>query len=326
MVTISLVCVLDGGLVASPRKSKTGSRRSPALKRRNNIRPEPGPLSARKSNTGFGRSPASTCKNENGSRRGPWKDEIIKSILDSYHVTDGCPPLATHWGGHDLAKTDWLRRFAREIADDENKKGLEAWNTLKEKCDTSRIIELLYLLTLRGEYRAEEDQDAHRAFMTEIERIIARYNKLRDDIYGLVQNPRLSSLMPYVGGDLLEEVHKLQESKEHLEVLRDSNKKWASRKRNPRDWYLLLLAGAVVEGTGRFHARALANLIESARIAHNERSQRTDEQVLYKRIQRWMKFMNAKVIDGRLLFRLGQTDISATSGEPERSEDPPIPF
>jgi hypothetical protein len=44
-------------------------------------------------------------------------------------------PLNVHWGGGDLRETDWLKRFAAKIADDQNK-AFEAWNTIKGKGDT----------------------------------------------------------------------------------------------------------------------------------------------------------------------------------------------
>jgi hypothetical protein len=226
------------------------------------------------------------------TRRSPKKDELIKGILDSYHVTVGCPPLAQHWGGHDLAKTDWLKRFAKEIADNNNR-SLEAWNTLKKKCDTSFIIELLYLMTIRGRYRAEESQDSDHLLATEIEKILPKYGKLLEDIDSLIQDPRVSAGMPYAQFDLAKESKTLQDSKQRLEVLRDYYKGFGSYKRNQRDWYLHLMASHVSNAIGNYHVRFLMSLIDSARAAHNERRKVSDEGALTKRIQRYKQFLKS---------------------------------
>jgi hypothetical protein len=65
---------------------------------------------------------------------------------------------------------------------------------------------------------------------------------------------------------------------------------------------------------------ALANLIDSARAAHGERiRQFTDEDALKKRIQRQMKFMDAKIFDGHLRF---SWPVVSTPEDP----NDPIPF
>ena len=263
---------------------------------------------------------ASTRNSETGSRRGPKKDELIKGILDSYHVTDDCcPPLAQQWGGHDLAKTDWLKKFAEEIADNNNR-SLEAWNILKKKCDTSFIIELLYLMTIPGRCRAEESRDSDHVLAAEIEGILPKYGKLLEDIDSLIQDPRVSACMPYARPDLAKESQTLQDSKQRLEVLRDYYKRFGSYKRNQRDWYLLLLAAEVVEKTSKYHVGSLASLIDWARAAHGERTRQvTDEDALKKRIQRQMKFMDAKIFDGHLRFSL---NVASTPEDP----NDPIPF
>jgi hypothetical protein len=106
---------------------------------------------------------AKAKKDTTGSRRAlskESKEKLAREIVEKYHASDGCPPLSTHWGGHDLSKTDWLKRFAEEVADDQSKSS-EAWNTVKEKCDTAFIIDLLYLLTLRKTVTVDIDQDAY---------------------------------------------------------------------------------------------------------------------------------------------------------------------
>jgi hypothetical protein len=243
---------------------------------------------------------------------------MAKQFVAGYHATDGCPPLSTHWGGYDLGKTDWLKKFAEEITDDQNK-SLEAWNTVKEKCDTSFVIELL---TLRGRVRQDENQDAYHALVTEIETTISSYDKLLEDVLSLTENPRLSSTMPYVSGSIAEMSQSLQESKGLLEGLRNSNIQHGSYKRNARDWYLFLLATTFINATGRLHIEELATLLDAARSANNERTQTTDVATLTRRIPRWRKYLNAKVVDGRTMFRMS---IGNTGSQFEASDDP-IPF
>jgi hypothetical protein len=297
--------------VASARKKKPSSRK--------------GAVSVRKSGAASPPDAASAIKSDTDSSRRPRREELIKDILDSYHVTDGCPPLAQHWGGHDLAKTAWLKGFAERIADN-HYESLKAWRTVKEKCDTSWIIELLYLLTFRGKARTDQDQDAYHALIAEIENIISKYDKLRDDIVALVVYPRFSSPMAYMGRDLLEELHRLEQSKKRLETLRNTNKKWGSYKRSARDWYLFLLGKEIINVTGRLPGEKVARLIAVARSAHNERADVTKATALKKRIHRWAKFMNAKMIGGRMLFRLGESAISSVPGEPAGRAHTKIPF
>ena len=249
LVTITALAVLDGGRMASTRKSGSG----------------------------------------------PKIDEIAKGILDSYrHTDEGCPPLASQWGGYDLAKSDWLKMFADKIAVNAYR-SLEAWRALEKKCDTSWIIELLYLLTFRGKCRVELDQDAYHAVSVELGKLIAAYKKLGDDlVVALVENFRHSTPLAYMGGDLLNEIRALEQSKKRLEILRDANKKWGSYKRNMRDWYLFLLAAEVIKATGRSHVKELASLIETARAAHKERTV-ADEDALKKRIQRWTDFLKVRL-------------------------------
>jgi hypothetical protein len=263
---------------------------------------------------------ASTKKNNSGPRRSPEIDEIARGILDSYHPTEGCPPLASHWGGYDLAKTDWLRMFAEQIAVNAYR-SLDAWRALAKKCDTSWIIELLYLLTFRGKSLVDLDQDTDHAISAELEKRISAYTQLGDDLVALIENYRHSIPMIYMGGDLLNEIRALEESKKRLEILRDKSKKSGSYKRNPRDWYLFLIAAEARSRTGRSHMKEMATLIEAARAAHKERTGLVNEDVLQKRLQRWMYRMNAKISDGTVLF-LGKTERE----KPDPSAHPEVPF
>lgn len=267
---------------------------------------------------------AKAKKDTKGSRRAlskESKEKLAREIVEKYHASDGCPPLSTHWGGYDLSKTDWLKRFAEEVADDQSKSS-EAWNTVKEKCDTAFIIDLLYLLTLRKTVTVDRDQDAYHALVTEIERVVSRYDNLLEEVLTLTENPRFSPTMPYVQGSLAKVCERLQESKALLEELRDANIEHGSYKRSARDWYLFLLATTLINATGRPHIEELATLLDAARSANNERRYASDVATLTKRIQRWRKYLNAEVIDGRMMFRFG----NRTTSSQDEDSDPPIPF
>jgi hypothetical protein len=227
-------------------------------------------------------------------RRPPTRDEIIKGVLDSYHPARGPVPFATLWG--DLVKTGWLKRFAQEIA--EYKYRIEAWNMMNKECNTSFIIEHLYLLTIPGKFAERKRTGANKAFKTQIKKISQKYDKLRDDIFSLVQiRPLLLVLPP--GHVLREELQKLQVSKQHLEALRGSSKKlgW---KRARWSFYLYLLADEVRRGTGQYHVEELANLIDSAHAAHDEPSKFVSVEKLSRAISRFKE--KATVVTGRPRF------------------------
>jgi hypothetical protein len=226
-------------------------------------------------------------------------DEIIKGILESYHLTDGRQPVYTpgDWGGHDLATTDWLKKFARAIANYEQR--VIAWNTLREKCDASRIIELLYLYTNPETGLGEESRKSHYAVAEEIDSILMEYELLCEEIERVTQEPRVLETMRYAEIELTEELHRLEEIKQRIRVLRDFYRALGSPKREIRNWYLFLL---YVEISGKTdadfaYATELANLIDAARAAHyvagqdKVRAQTTDEWSIRKYIDRYKKFL-----------------------------------
>lgn len=244
---------------------------------------------------------------------------MAEQIVESYHTTtDSCPPLSTHWGGYDLGKTDWLKKFAQQVSDDRNE-SFEAWNTVKGKCNASEIIELLYLMTHKGRVYVDESQDAYNSLIAEIEKIRPRYDKLLKDVIGLTTKRRLSLTMPYVCADIIEAFRRVFESKKILEEVSRANIEHGSRKRGMRDWYFFLLCVTLIGPTGRPHIEELATLIDAARIANEECSEPSNVLTLTKRFQRWMKYTDARMIDGRVMFRMN----IPTSAQ---SDDDQIPF
>ena len=278
----------------------------------------------------------------------PSKKAFAESILKDYRPSDGCPPLRTHWGGHDLAATEWLKTFADQIADDESRRN--AWNKLKDKCDTSYIIELLYLFTLADDPKArasktrakrdpkttvkkspktrvENDQNAYNLLTKLLTQKLARYDKLCDEIRSLMENPRIQHPMLYLRADFTNQLQMLQTAKQHLQDLRDREAKWGSKKRNPRDWYLFLLGVTTKEATGFLHGSELATLIETAYAAHGKEDKvDVSQEAVEKQIRRWTKFMNAEVFDGRVYFPLGGDRSQPRLPRTRASGDEDIPF
>jgi hypothetical protein len=231
---------------------------------------------------------SSAGKTSTSSRRGPEKDEIIKSILGSYHPTRYPVAFTAVWG--DLAKTGWLRKFADEITKDRSGR-VEAWNIIKEKCNTTSIIQNLYVLTLPRKSEPNKRGQLNRDFKTRIKTIIERCGKLQGDIASLVYVHRICVLLD-AGRDLQEELQKVQECKQHLEALRDSNKNlyWKPASRN---FYRFLLADEVRRKTCDSNLEALATLIESAHAAHGE-PKIVSVDTLRRLINRFLESMKAK--------------------------------
>ena len=107
-----------------------------------------------------------------------------------------------------------------------------------------------------------------------------------------------------------------------VEPTSDSNTKHGSYKRSARDWFLFLLAKELIDATGRPHIEQLATLLDAARSANNERRHPTYVATLTKRIQRWRKYLDAKVINGRMMFRMSTGN---TSSQTEAGDDA-VPF
>ena len=81
---------------------------------------------------------------------------------------------------------------------------------------------------------------------------------------------------------------------------------------------LVLQGGTLIDATGRPHIEQLATLLDAARSVNNERRHPTDVATLTKRIQRWRKYLDAKVINGRMMFRMSTGN---TSSQTEAGDD-----
>ena len=224
---------------------------------------------------------------DTGSRRGLKREEIVQGILASYHCTRD---WRRYRGGYDLAKTGWLRRFAEEITKDAA--SLDPWNTLKEKCDASFMIEHLYIMTLPEKTARKKKATTNRAFKAQIEKMLPRYDKLQDDIIGLFRGDRIILLVPG-GRDLLEEFLKLQQSKQRLEALMVARRKMGWFKPTSWNFYLYLLAREIRYRTGRSHLARLTSLIALASNAHGSDEYYSDE-AIRKRIKYFTRSINKK--------------------------------
>jgi hypothetical protein len=97
---------------------------------------------------------------------------------------------------------------------------------------------------------------------------------------------------------------------------------WGSRKTNPKDWYLHLVANHIKGATGALKVKSIAELIGAADAAHDEQGQVWDDDQIKKRIQRYAK---------RLKLMLSASGSSLESSQSERAhsshhEEDPIPF
>lgn len=261
------------------------------------------------------------------SRRGPSNKEVIESVVAGYSPSDGCPPLNTHWGGIDLAQTPWLKKFAEEIA--RNRSCTEAWAELKVKCDTSYITDLIYAFTFPGELPEDKGRDLFRTLKEEIDGILPAYDKLGDEIRGIINNSEFSPIMAYHRAEFSEQVQLLRAAHEHLNTLRGLAAKWGSHKRAARSWYLLLLLSETLRATGSRQESALMELIQAGYIASQDETTILTEEVFASRVKRELQFLNGRVVNDRVLFRFGETvSQGASSASTANSEidDSDIPF
>ena len=242
-------------------------------------------------------------------RGGNKKRLRAEDIIDRYLPTDGCPPLVAHGGGGAEYRAKWLRRFAETVAGDT--KNAAVWEQLAERCDTSYLIDLLYLFTYRGKVLVDKHTSAHNLLRDRLKKLVRLYEKLNGELRRLMHDQQLSNALIYVGFSLVEQSKLLGQA---LQVAKETASNWGSYKTNPRDWYLHLLATHIREATGSAEVPAIIVLIEASRIAHGERREVfTDEGTVRKRLQRYRKRLRKP-----LTPRSAPSRIS--------NEDDPIPF
>jgi hypothetical protein len=171
---------------------------------------------------------ASARKTNTRSEDVPTKDKIVKAILGSYRPTRGSRLFAEVWG--DMTKTGWLNSFAEAIAGDNRR--WKAWKTIKKKCNTSFVMEHLYVVTFPGKHPGEKRTSANKAFKTQVNKIIRGYDKLRVEIFALGYVHEILSFFS-AGRMLKKELQKLQESKQRLEA---RGRKFAPKTRSLGDF------------------------------------------------------------------------------------------
>lgn len=242
-------------------------------------------------------------------RGGNKKRLTAEDIIDRYLPTDGCPPLVAHGGGGAEYRAKWLRRFAETVAGDT--KNAAVWEQLAERCDTSYLIDLLYLFTYRGKVLVDKSTSAHHLLNDRLKKLVRLYEKLNGELRRLMHDQQLSSALGFCGVSLVEQSKLLGQA---LHVAKETASNWGSYRTNPRDWYLSLIADHIRKATGSDNVPAIMALTEASRVAHGERREVfTDEGTVRKRLQRYRKRLRKL-----LTPRSAPSRIS--------NEDDPIPF
>lgn len=245
------------------------------------------------------------------SDRGARKPHMAIDIVEKYRPSDGCPPLRAHSSGTTAARDSWLRRFAKEVGSSEA--CTLAWEQVENKCDTSFLIDLLYLFTYRGEVRVDEDVRAYRVLRAKLKKLSRIYNKLDDELRQLTKDKRLSEAMSFVGSPVIRQINLLGQA---LWAAEKKSSLRGSYKTKAKDWYLYLLATEVKAATGSPKIIVIGELIGAADAAHDDDCDLSSfgNEVLKKRIERYMK----------RLARKGAKNPLVQSSSSEKDSD--IPF
>ncbi|WP_109488517.1 hypothetical protein [Occallatibacter savannae] len=260
-----------------------------------------------------------------GPKSGSQEEQIRTSILDSYKPSDGCPPLKDHWGGYSLAAIPWLPAFAEQVAGDKNRR--DAWKSLTERCDSSYLIDLVYVFTRKSGVLADDDQEDASAIKEALDHVLKRYEDLEKEIRKVVHNDDFRSEVLNRELEFQRQFRFLDASCKHMRKLRDYFARRGLRKRDPRDWYLMLLCKHTMEATGSIHEEEIVTLIEAAYDAHQHTRRAVTTEVVVRQLRRAVKHYGAEIFDGRVYFRF-QEIIPSELDPPRESEidDSDFPF
>lgn len=217
---------------------------------------------------------------------------LADKIVRNYRPSDGCPPLQKHWGGFPLTGSPWLKSFADAVAHRPSCAG--TWDALSAKCDTSWLIDLLYVFTIRAEVDTEKHQESSKLYKKKLDELVPMYDKLLAGLDGLLNSSEISSELKYDRQKFAEQVRFFKAAKRHLENVIRRVLKFTS-KGNARDWYLHLISATIEQATGSKRVNDLTNLIEAARSAHGEKKPLFTDEVVKQRIQRYRKRMGIAV-------------------------------
>jgi hypothetical protein len=250
------------------------------------------------------------------SGRAKTRLDAARSIVDDYRPTEGCPPLSTHSRASTAARGAWLRRFAKAVGEDHAISA--AWSELETRCDTSFLIDLLYLFTDRGQVLVDENARAHHLVKSRINQLSRAYWRWNARLDRVIQN---TPLLQALGLDSLI-VRQARALGQTLVSAEKAAALWGSRKTNPKDWYLYLVANHIKDATGALKVKSIAELVGAADAAHDEEGQVWDDDQIKKRIQRYAK---------RLKLMLSVTGSSLESSRNGRAhsshrEEDPNPF
>ena len=250
------------------------------------------------------------------SGRAKTRHDAAKSIVDDYRPTEGCPPLSTHSRASTATRGAWLRRFAKSVAEDHAISAV--WAKLGNRCDTSFLIDLLFLFTYRGQVLVDENASTHHSVKSRLNQLSRAYRRWNARLDGVIQATPLHQAGT-LDSLLVRQARALGQT---LVSAEKAAALWGSRKTNPKDWYLLLIANHIKDATGTLKVKSIAELIGAADAAHDEEGQVWDDDQIKKRIQRYKKRLNL------MLSVSGSSLESSHSGRAHssRREEGPVPF
>ena len=187
----------------------------------------------------------------------------------------------------------WLIKFGYAV--DKVPIRTQAWEKLKFKCDISKVVRCLYLFTHSGTTSADVVQDAWRFLKDGLDGLLPKYSNISEDTSTLFNHPKLrlltvlSNKVPQV---FVKPMQSIATAEQTLETIRAWAEKMGSYKTDAHDIDLYEMATIVRSATGKYHFPELATLVEAARIAHGKTKDHPDEDVLRRRVHRFISRMN----------------------------------
>lgn len=146
------------------------------------------------------------------------------------------------------------------------------------------LIELLYLYTVRKDTQVEHSRESHRALKAALDSIVPAYDDLIDRLSNLIESSEAKNSPARV--HFSDDLRCLISSRAHTEKIRRKAAASGSKKTDPREWYLYMMAGLVEGATRGEQIPALVDLIDAASAAHGQETGSLNNEMLEKRIRR----------------------------------------